>query len=807
MATMAFPSLSLPQLDDNMEVSSSPAGNTLDDDIEIDFDDYTYNNGGAQVKDDEHMLEDGDPVRPPTATDEMMDDDEHINMAPNNEEVMQDSDEAGHFDLADEELIDYDDDDDFQYQDQAPLADTVFGATKPTVQDTAAVASVPVASQPQTIEPAEEEIVRQPQTEVKPQEVLLEKITAPGAEGTAQAHSSALLATEGSAQQPAQQAAHVISEEASVIAVGEASGSNQKLYMAEDESKVPEAVGEGKEDDAEPSATFEEEGEEADRTENLSPKPPPQLRDTLDTTTHQGSEGPPTPTDTGLHPMIVRYGEHAMPLFKSHAQPEGLLKNDNLANVSLSDLITSCRERLSVKTGQAVADTQNLVIGFDSMGLVLVEGSPSASETSLGDVLDVYLLLHRNDGHDDVPPLSMTLTVQFKFTSHLQMIKQAAFQGQGMSSFAGPQLQGVEDYYDEEAEENEPHEDNHDEEQTLVEEVNGENEDRSDSQARVQDLTQDPAEAEHENYEENYEYAGAGEYAGQQKGQEYNEDTNYAEYDEHAEYPDPEEDVEEAAENGTLAAEADQSLTAAHDVNVETDNAAPDSATDPMAVRDGHANDATDTPAEEGPDELAPLTEGQGHEAEEHDLSYEADADFGEVTAVAHREGDQASVTDEKAAEDELDPNLVSENPYSADLAYPEPEDDGEQQYGEAEKELAEHEESHTDQVDNGDEGECQPQGADDQFHTAFDLLDGEGPEHGPGNKAPWDAHDQLVEHEEDNIVFDDDDEDVPAEVVASNSPLGKRSFEEHADDDLFDFGDEEPDLKKPRSGLSPHSS
>ncbi|KAK4631338.1 hypothetical protein CLAFUW4_03213 [Fulvia fulva] len=800
MATMAFPSLSLPPLDDSMEVSSSPAGNLHDGDIDIDFDDDYYSNtGGVQLTDDEHMLEDGDPVRPPTATDEMMGDDENVIAAPVNEEVMQDSDQAGPFDLADEELIDYDDDDDVQYDGQVPLADTIFEATEPSVHDTAAVSNATGEIQSQVVEPADEEIIRQPEEEVRLQEALLEEATASGLEGTAQVDSTVQPATEVAAQPAEVQEAPANSEQAGVDVPDVHGESNQELYPLEDETKGLEAVESGTADDAEPAATIE--GETAS-TEMHYRKPPPQLPGTLYTSTRQVSEGPPTPTDTGLHPMTVRYGHHALPLFKSRNQLDGLLKNDNLANVSLSDLIKSCRERLPVTTGETVSDDQNLILCFDTMGLFLVEDSSAASEISLQDVLDVYLLLHRNDGYDDVPPLSLTLTVQHKFTSHLEMYKQAASEGKGLSSFAIAQLPD-DDHYDEEAEQEGAYEDANDTEQTLVEDVNGNEEDATAEHDHAQDFTENAAEGEHEQYDENNDYAEEGDYSGQHEGQEYIEDTNYEEYDEHAEYPDPEEEFDGSAEDSAVAPVADHSDAHTHDENVNSEAVALDSAASSANVQAAHKNDVTDTAAEDSRHELAPLTE-------EHD--YAEDLNFDEAYAAAHHDdGGQDPATVEGTANDELGLDFGAEDPYNADLAYPEPEEADVQQHPEAGEELAQHEEhneGHADHLENGVEGEAQPQD-DDQFHTAFDLLDGEHPEDGPGDEAPTDAQDQpaaTAEEVEDNIIFDDDVEedasnDRPAEAAANNSPLGKRSFEEHADDDLFDFGEEEPDLKKARSG------
>lgn len=158
---------------------------------------------------------------------------------------------------------------------------------------------------------------------------------------------------------------------------------------------------------------------------------------TIDTTLSASftEQGPSTPTDTGLHPITLRYGDHVLPLFKSKRQQDGLLKNDNLASLSLAELMKACRSRLAIHFGQAVSETQDVVFRFDNLGLTLAEDSRSAFEVSLKDVLDVYTQLHHNDSSEEAPALAVTLELRFRFASTLEMLKVRAQSGEGMASF------------------------------------------------------------------------------------------------------------------------------------------------------------------------------------------------------------------------------------------------------------------------------------------------------------------------------------------------------------------------------------
>jgi hypothetical protein len=453
MTATAFTSMAIPSMEDSMEVSS-PAGNPFDNDIDIDFDDQA---ASLQPTDDERMLEDGDQTRPGTATDDMMDDDDQVPVTHSIvvEEEMQDSHDTpvqpAQQEIQDEELIDYDDE---AYPDQTEdvlLTDDQYHHPEIGAQ-TQPSPTTDVNSQ-SNIDHVDEEIVRHPEGEgAVVQEQVVSQDQAIDDSGTAHA----VEAEHGQGHEidgaESTSAADALAHQEAVLS------NTQPTLEGNDEVEAVE------------QDTHHTNNAQAVEDGARTLKPPPEPPGAIDVSCSTVFETPATPTDTGLHPMMVTFNEHEWPLFKSRAQPEGLLKDDNLVNISLSDLLQNLRQRLALKLEEheQVSDDQDLVLGFDRIGLMVVEvryalpcwihrltcsqASTHASATSLNDILEVYLQLHHNDSVYDVPPLSMTLTTSLKFTSHLNMLKSAAASGTGLSTFVtiNDNLETeIDSYYDE----------------------------------------------------------------------------------------------------------------------------------------------------------------------------------------------------------------------------------------------------------------------------------------------------------------------------------------------------------------------
>ena len=356
MTTAAsFASLQAPlAAEDSMEMSS-PAQQAFDDDIDIDFDEHV---GGVELTDDERMADDMEQPRPGTATDDMMEDDDdtpsHDVQAP--EQEMEDGFDAEAYERADpdDELIDYGEDD-FQEMGesneqsvyQPPAPEITLEDREPTVDP-----------EPEQVD---EEIIREPETSVPVQEIVLAEETvteaAPAVPDT--------NTTEESAAAPEE-----------IPSTDVPNDETEKPAVAPGEQTVSDvavAIEPPPEDDNNPTTPheiepFPELPEESPEQTDVAPVPAP-----IDTNVDASVDVPVTPTDTGLHPVNIQYGDWEWPLFKSKRQPEGLLKDDNLASVALADLLNNCRSRLALKAGEDISEDQEFVLRFDSTGLTIVE--------------------------------------------------------------------------------------------------------------------------------------------------------------------------------------------------------------------------------------------------------------------------------------------------------------------------------------------------------------------------------------------------------------------------------------------------
>ncbi|TKA23790.1 hypothetical protein B0A50_07072 [Salinomyces thailandicus] len=409
----------------------------------------------------------------------------------------------------------------------------------------------------------------------------------------------------------------------------------ETAYSAEDPAYVVGDDGEETAHAAEgPAYDVRDDGEQAlavdsEKSGSYGEDFPAQAPLALETSTDikyaEQNEGPSTPTDTGLHPVMLYYGEHSMPLFKSKTQQDGLLKDDNLANLSLAELMRNCRQRLAFKIGIAVPEEQELVLAFDPFELPLAEYSRAAYQHSLNDVLDVFLQLHQNDGTTDIPALSLSLHFQ-QFTSHLSVLQQAVADGKGMSSFVSHEQLDSEEYYDE-----------------VEEDGNGQDGNGRDGGEKY-DENQAGQQQYDDGQEDLHEYYEGGEEA--QEGQEY--------YAQDAQY----EDGQEYEEEGDQATDAGQpSLVDPGTAEVQKSDNAPEEAVVPaektsedaqatvateanapsparsQTVQDCTANGEYDDLIDYGDDDLTDPTSEQAFDDEEEFLSLIGEGGAGDAVA------------------------------------------------------------------------------------------------------------------------------------------------------------------------------
>ncbi|KAH9819867.1 Protein of unknown function (DUF2420) [Teratosphaeria destructans] len=826
-ATTAFPTLSVPQ-EDSMDMSS-PHNAYNDGDIDLDFD----FDGGVNLPEDERMLTDGEQTRPGTATDDMMEDDVQVGESYVGEAVMDDDTTIVPHTAQDddEELIDYDDDD-VQNEQAQPTGDQAL----PDVEtvDYGQSRHIEQIEQPQEfVEQADQENVRQPEEETVEE---LEPVVADERETEAayepaatQVDTAKIPQTEGLPIDDTT-AAQVLSEEpaATTTDVGPVQAYEEQTF-----------------DSGGDTEGYAEEEQAAE----------PRL--TLDTSTRAASiEAPGTPTDTGLHPMTLLYEGISMPLFKSKRQLDGLLKDDNLANLSLHDLMHNIRERLARRIGN-VPEEQDLTLAFDHMNLLLVGNSRAAFEYSLSDVLAVYLDLHQNDGSpaEEIPSLSLILS-QNHFSSQLSWLKQAAASGLSMSTV----VQGQQAYMQLNSEH-----DAEDGDETYADHRHHEYAEEGREGAEYTGFYE---EEQHEQGEEGEQQLRAEDTAGQAESNEAQ--GQQAQLDE-------ERQLDERKEEGLVATDPDGSSEPVGSAPLDNaagsagSNEAPEHG-ESLGVAEGttdavqapgevdqtesDASSATlngeavdDSNGEYDPEELidwdddsdltSPFSEPakDGHDdypsAKEHEHTEDPAVLTDDAETVAQHGENEASNSAAGSAElsrianDDVAHHVDSED-HVTELEQPHIGDTGEQVQHE---EYGYDDQTYRDEADPIDEQHAQSQepGKDEEpsYPDHEYEFNGDSYEHGLEHN-PSGEETQVAESEgdgagedcngDDILDFDDDDigfnDDTPAEAAAreaasrkasqsnlnsplSGSPSVKRSFDETAEID-FDF--EEPDLKKVKS-------
>ncbi|KAI9791373.1 MAG: hypothetical protein M1816_003940 [Peltula sp. TS41687] len=139
-----------------------------------------------------------------------------------------------------------------------------------------------------------------------------------------------------------------------------------------------------------------------------------------------------------LHPITVLYQEMEMSLFPRRADKAArgkrtyFLKEESLADASTRELFQAMRLVL----GGTVSEDDELELGVDLLDLYLTEGSSYTAQTTLSQVLDLYLALHQHDGVENPEPLYITLTVRASCGKRIKELTAAVEEGKGISQLS-----------------------------------------------------------------------------------------------------------------------------------------------------------------------------------------------------------------------------------------------------------------------------------------------------------------------------------------------------------------------------------
>lgn len=137
---------------------------------------------------------------------------------------------------------------------------------------------------------------------------------------------------------------------------------------------------------------------------------------------------------THLHPVIVDYQGTRYPLFPASDSPDDaapcFLDDPTLAFETFDKLFAACRELLDTDLG----DDDEMVMAFESLGLTIFEDSKYASELTLAQVIDTYMLLCQNEQLSIIEPLACSLWHRVCTKTQLAYLADAARTGKTYST-------------------------------------------------------------------------------------------------------------------------------------------------------------------------------------------------------------------------------------------------------------------------------------------------------------------------------------------------------------------------------------
>lgn len=147
------------------------------------------------------------------------------------------------------------------------------------------------------------------------------------------------------------------------------------------------------------------------------------------------------PKDTGknVHPVTLVYLDEEMSLFPPMIGDESsmyFLADSALAYEPLDKLLAACRE---VLTG-TLDHHDELVLDITSLGLHICEDSKYAAQITLSQVLDVYLQLCRNDGGQETHPLYCHLSSRVSLASQYAYLVSSCAEGRTFSEIAADHI-------------------------------------------------------------------------------------------------------------------------------------------------------------------------------------------------------------------------------------------------------------------------------------------------------------------------------------------------------------------------------
>ncbi|KAH0847415.1 hypothetical protein AYO21_11150 [Fonsecaea monophora] len=432
--SFAFPDMDVSQLDDKMDVASSPFRQP--DDIDIDLDSVREPSVIGSPHDD--MVD--DPVAPLDTELDVMEDqfdetlpDDDMKDEQNTSMLTEQPDLDYNMDGSIEE-VQGDEDEDILYEDEEDI--------------TAAVQDVEVVdeynepeAQPQPFQEVEADVISEETGERFEQENHAD-IDTNQDKGLTDVARASLPAQDAAQEQGEIHAPHIEIPNTSTEYVAGQDGENQATEQTQAEQhddgdelleQRPEAEAEAEAEPETETDTLPHEtvsGPETDvqtRTETSEPAPHDQYEETAKN--EAGSAA------LSVHPVTLVYLEEEMSLFPpmlGDASSVYFLPDASLAFEPLDKLLAACREIL---TG-TLDHHDELVLDVPGLGLHICEDSKYATQITLSQILDVYLHLCNNNGGEVIQPLYCHLSSRVSLASQYAYLCSAGAEGKTYAEIA-----------------------------------------------------------------------------------------------------------------------------------------------------------------------------------------------------------------------------------------------------------------------------------------------------------------------------------------------------------------------------------
>ena len=154
-----------------------------------------------------------------------------------------------------------------------------------------------------------------------------------------------------------------------------------------------------------------------------------------------------------LHPVIVNYMDQDYSLFPPEDHEDGttyLLPDFALASQPFEKLLVACRELI----GDGLGHDDEMVLDIPTLGLHICEDSKYASQITLAQVIDTYMLLSQNEQLSSIQPLYCRLSHRVCLESQMAYLINSAREGKSYAVIAEEHVgspdeeQGSEEYGD-----------------------------------------------------------------------------------------------------------------------------------------------------------------------------------------------------------------------------------------------------------------------------------------------------------------------------------------------------------------------